>query len=308
MIPFRKRTVVRSSRVKKDDNDDDDESNTVVSASATAKDADAISGEVKLSKVTTVYESAKEIIPHHFAGDSATASSQLDPATIKATGMYGPVQAPSFLRATSRFDYQPDICKDYKETGFCGYGDNCKFLHDRGDYKSGWQMEREWEDKQAAKRQRLQLLEERALTTMGVDARSSRTDETEENYEVLDEDEFPFACHLCREGFSDPVVTLCGHFFCRTCAVEGSKRSSRCAVCNKQTYGVFNKARKLIKYMESKGLREKTRLAVPEGEGGLEDSQVSSSLLPPSIDPQLPKPSERSRLTTVRRGKWEEVV
>jgi RING finger protein 113A len=220
--------------------------------------------------------------------------------------MYGPVQAPSFLRATSRFDYQPDICKDYKETGFCGYGDNCKFLHDRGDYKSGWQMEREWEDKQAAKRQRLQLLEERALTTMGVDARSSRTDETEENYEVLDEDEFPFACHLCREGFSDPVVTLCGHFFCRTCAVEGSKRSSRCAVCNKQTFGVFNKARKLIKYMESKGLREKTRLAFPEGEGGLEDPEVSPQ--PPSIDPQLPKPAERSKLTTVRRGKWEEVV
>eukprot|EP01034_Spumella_vulgaris_P022847 gene22847-29021_t len=30
----------------------------------------------------------------------------------------------------------------------------------------------------------------------------------EENYEVQDEDEFPFACHLCREPFTDPVVTL----------------------------------------------------------------------------------------------------
>lgn len=29
---------------------------------------------------------------------------------------------------------QPDICKDYKETGFCGFGDSCKFLHDRSDY------------------------------------------------------------------------------------------------------------------------------------------------------------------------------
>jgi hypothetical protein len=26
-------------------------------------------------------------------------------------------------------------CKDYKETGRCGYGDSCKFMHDRGDYK-----------------------------------------------------------------------------------------------------------------------------------------------------------------------------
>ena len=31
----------------------------------------------------------------------------------------GPIRAPSFLRATCRFDYAPDICKDYKETGVC---------------------------------------------------------------------------------------------------------------------------------------------------------------------------------------------
>jgi hypothetical protein len=43
---------------------------------------------------------------------------------------------------TPRFDYQPDICKDYKETGFCSYGDSCKFMHDRGDYKSGWELDR----------------------------------------------------------------------------------------------------------------------------------------------------------------------
>ncbi len=34
----------------------------------------------------------------------------------------GPLQAPQFLRTTVRWDYQPDICKDYKETGFCGFG------------------------------------------------------------------------------------------------------------------------------------------------------------------------------------------
>lgn len=32
--------------------------------------------------------------------------------------------------------------QDYKETGYCGYGDACKFIHDRGDYKSGWELER----------------------------------------------------------------------------------------------------------------------------------------------------------------------
>ena len=57
----------------------------------------------------------------------------------------GPIRAPAHLRATVRWDYAPDICKDYKETGFCGFGDSCKFLHDRSDYKHGWQLEREME-------------------------------------------------------------------------------------------------------------------------------------------------------------------
>lgn len=47
----------------------------------------------------------------------------------------GPIRAPENLRSTIRWDYQPDVCKDYKETGFCGFGLSCKFLHDRSDYK-----------------------------------------------------------------------------------------------------------------------------------------------------------------------------
>jgi len=38
------------------------------------------------------------------------------------TDRQGPIRAPAHLRATVRWDYQPDICKDYKETGFCGFG------------------------------------------------------------------------------------------------------------------------------------------------------------------------------------------
>ena len=48
----------------------------------------------------------------------------------------------------SRFDYQPDLCKDWKETGYCGFGDACKFMHDRGDYKAGWELERDWNAQQ----------------------------------------------------------------------------------------------------------------------------------------------------------------
>ncbi|KAJ1963384.1 RNA-splicing factor, partial [Dispira parvispora] len=64
----------------------------------------------------------------------------------------GPLRAPAHLRVTSRIDYQPDICKDYKETGFCGFGDSCVFMHDRSDYKSGWQLEKDWEEQQKTKR------------------------------------------------------------------------------------------------------------------------------------------------------------
>lgn len=56
----------------------------------------------------------------------------------------GPSKSMTNVRISSRFDYAPDICKDYKETGSCGYGDSCKFLHDRGDYKMGWQIDREF--------------------------------------------------------------------------------------------------------------------------------------------------------------------
>jgi RING finger protein 113A len=64
----------------------------------------------------------------------------------KAGGAHGPLRASAHIRLSTRIDYQPGICKDYKETGYCGYGDSCKFLHDRGDYKSGWQLDREYDE------------------------------------------------------------------------------------------------------------------------------------------------------------------
>lgn len=282
-VQFKKRNVNKSAvRVKKDVGSDEEADDTVVNRPTNAKSGakkNDEDDEVKLAKVTTVYESSREVVPQLYAGD-ATATAQIDTSTdrdaraalerkkeapgivaTKVSSAFAPMRAPTFLRATSRFDYQPDICKDYKETGFCGFGDQCKFLHDRSDYKSGWQMEREWEDKQDAKRQRLQKAEENALTSMnasvGVDVRSGKNDEKEgdedeENFEIEEEPEFPFACHLCREGFKDPVVTLCNHYFCQQCAIAHHKKSAKCVICDKQTFGIFNKARKLIKYMEQK--------------------------------------------------------
>jgi len=81
----------------------------------------------------------------------ATRTLVIDSAPGKGVGRFGPQKVAGNVRISCRFDYQPDICKDYKETGYCGYGDACKFLHDRGDYKTGWQIDKEWEEQQRAR-------------------------------------------------------------------------------------------------------------------------------------------------------------
>ncbi|XP_077285075.1 RING finger protein mdlc [Arctopsyche grandis] len=134
----------------------------------------------------------------------------------------GPIRAPANLRATVRWDYQPDICKDYKETGFCGFGDSCKFLHDRGDYKHGWQLERQ-------------------------ETAPANNSDDDGRYEVhSDEEHLPFKCFICRKSFKDPIVTKCKHYFCENCALSNYKKSARCYICNTQTMGVFNPAKELI--------------------------------------------------------------
>lgn len=41
----------------------------------------------------------------------------------------GPMRAPANIRSTVRWDYQPDLCKDYKETGFCGFGGSYSLIN-----------------------------------------------------------------------------------------------------------------------------------------------------------------------------------
>ncbi|XP_044744635.1 E3 ubiquitin-protein ligase RNF113A [Coccinella septempunctata] len=142
----------------------------------------------------------------------------------------GPIRAPANLRATVRWDYQPDICKDYKETGFCGFGDSCKFLHDRSDYKHGWQLEREW-----------------------AEGNYGHDDDDDKKYEINSDDEdLPFKCLLCRKSFVEPVVTKCKHYFCEKCALARFKKSSRCFACNAQTSGIFNPARNLMEKLKKR--------------------------------------------------------
>ena len=142
----------------------------------------------------------------------------------------GPMKAPANVRTVTVVDYQPDICKDYKETGYCGFGDTCKFLHDRSDYLAGWQM-----------------------NSMGeaADARAGSYGADLEDDDDKEED-IPFACLLCREPFTDPIVTLCGHYFCAKCAIARFTKTPKCFACGAKTHGLFNSATKIIERMNKR--------------------------------------------------------
>ncbi|BAM39309.1 complexed with cef1p [Theileria orientalis strain Shintoku] len=210
-------------------------------------------------------------------------------AAAKYTGLYGPVRASATnVRTTLRIDYQPDICKDYKETGYCGFGDTCKFLHDRSDYKSGWQLEKEWEQQQAEKRQKMQKKLERWHRRMESKASEDEEDEDAEssdsdsNSDDSDSDsdsdssesgvdeadaslkkiiklrarklKVPFCCLSCKKLWTaemNPVVTSCNHYFCERCVIEAYSNDLKCPKCDVVTDGIMNRASAIEKLLES---------------------------------------------------------
>ena len=167
-------------------------------------------------------------------------------ASEKGGGAHGPMRASSNVRMTFIMDYKPDICKDYKETGYCGFGDSCKFLHDRGDYKQGWQLDKEWEEKEKQRKEALAKLEQ-LERNMGEDGVCVPLEEEEEED---DDDGIPPACAICENTWDtirDPVVTKCKHYFCEHCALRHNAKAKACFVCHKPTGGTFNTAKEIVK-------------------------------------------------------------
>ncbi|KAG1715767.1 hypothetical protein ID866_1391 [Astraeus odoratus] len=138
----------------------------------------------------------------------------------------GPQRSTSTIRTATIVDYQPDVCKDYKETGYCGFGDTCKFLHDRGTYLAGWQLDKLAENPK------------RRGDDTGSDSDSS--------------EDIPFACLICRKHFTNPVVTRCGHYYCSACAIKRYAKTPKCLACGAPTAGIFNRADKILSKMDKK--------------------------------------------------------
>jgi len=165
--------------------------------------------------------------------------------------MAGPNKSANNLRVTCRFDYQPDICKDYKETGYCGYGDSCKFLHDRGDYKTGWQLEAEFEEEQKKKRERAYLHAAGEIVEEEKDG--------DNPFLIEEKDQLPFACFICKGPFVKPVVTRCRHYFCENCATSRYATTPRCGACKENTNGIFNVATNVIKKLQKMEENKKSK-------------------------------------------------
>lgn len=107
-----------------------------------------------------------------------------------------------------RFDYAAGLCKDYLETGYCGFGDSCIFLHDRGDYKMGWELDADFE------RQQQQAL-------------------VDTSYEIPEAvDSSLTECPICKKAHEKPrMLPECGHRFCSTCIVNALKTKLKCPLC-----------------------------------------------------------------------------
>ncbi|KAI1114098.1 hypothetical protein F5Y14DRAFT_415422 [Nemania sp. NC0429] len=173
----------------------------------------------------------------------------------------GPIKAATNIRTITTTDFAPDVCKDYKQTGFCGFGDNCKFLHAREDYKQGWQLDREWENVTKGKKN----IGGKVVASANRDAKGDDADDDAD--EALLE-KIPFACIICKGPYKEPIVTRCGHYFCLSCALQRYRKDPSCAACGAGTNGVFNTAKTLKKLLEKKRAREerKRQEAIDAGE------------------------------------------
>ena len=166
------------------------------------------------------------------------------------TRQVGPVKAPTNVRTITVTDFAPDVCKDYKQTGFCGFGDSCKFLHAREDYKQGWELDRDWEvGTKGKKKLGGQTVASANRSTGKNDGEADDDDEVDEDAML---DNIPFACIICKQSYRNPIVTKCGHYFCENCALQRYRKNPACAACGAGTGGAFNTAKNLRKLLDKK--------------------------------------------------------
>ncbi|KAJ9484487.1 Pre-mRNA-splicing factor [Penicillium thymicola] len=167
-----------------------------------------------------------------------------------APAKFGPVKAATNVRTITVTDFAPDVCKDWKQTGYCGFGESCKYLHSREAYKAGWELDRDWEVNTKGKQVSGQVVSQRKGA-----GKITEGDEDDDEDELLES--IPFACLICLKPYQEPIITKCGHYFCEACALQRYRKTPSCAACGEGTGGVFNVAKKLNTLLNKK--RERAR-------------------------------------------------
>jgi RING finger protein 113A len=230
-----------NKKLKTAEGDDDDDKSKALMQQYQAAEGPQVSEKDLATSTPQHHPEAMYQEPKDGDDTAATSADGLFRDKTRNKFLAGPIKASQFVRTTARFDYQPDVCKDYKDTGFCGFGDTCIYLHDRGDFLTGWQLEQQWEEqkkKEAAQRE-LDLFCNKG---------DGSADTVADDDPAAQSDGLPFACHICRDDFTNPVVTRCGHYFCESCILTHVRQSEKptCPICHQDTHGVFNQPTKLI--------------------------------------------------------------
>ncbi|RYP66359.1 hypothetical protein DL771_007865 [Monosporascus sp. 5C6A] len=208
---------------------------------------------------------SRELFPTRFQADREVPLTDTNDATKRSDwfdepAKKGPLRSSTNVRMTIATDFAPDVCKDYKKTGWCGFGDSCVFLHDRSDAKQGWELDRQWETFVKGKKDLGGTVVSNVAQkkSEGNDSRAGADDQGEEEDEEMLAS-IPFVCIICQEPYKSPVVTRCGHYFCESCALKRYKRDPSCMNCGASTNGVFNTATKLDRLLK----RRRNRAASP---------------------------------------------
>jgi RING finger protein 113A len=253
----------------------------------TERDRDATAIRERNEKISQDKLEGK-IDSSQYLGQSATIiyaeKSEKDKSRAKITGSFGPMRAPTNIRTTCRFDYAHGICKDYKETGYCGFGDNCIFAHDRSDYKTGWEVEEEWRREQFKKQKRVQdsmCSSEKNINDDECDSscESVKYDSDEEKNESYKK--IPMKCAICSSDYVSPIITKCFHCFCESCAIKYYGKSSLCFTCKKPTNGIFNNADSIIQLIinkRKKGKKNKSSVKAKNLQNKVLDSDTMTNI------------------------------
>lgn len=176
----------------------------------------------------------EERAPARNEGPAADWENKVYTGLAKPANRFGPMRGAAAIRTTVTVDFALDVCEDYRKTGFCGYGDACKFLHDRGETagKGSWLLDREWEETQRKKR--LEEAEALAAAELGEGATPPPLPSAGAHAAVT--------CGICKKSPPDaPVEARCGHVFCERCALgrAAAKGGDACPTCGASTGGSF---------------------------------------------------------------------